>query len=104
MKEKVTGEFFAATKYTTREHPYQAPELVLEFDARFITKTPYGEPIAFGFARWENTNWSPTGFGVEDWCNHTWYLKEGDSNAEQPAPEESHQRAYDGDPAAPGVR
>ena len=70
------GEFFRPdTVYTTRENAYMAPEQVLEFDARHLTMTPDGHRIVFGFARWENDPWSPTGFGNEDWDGRSWYLK-----------------------------
>lgn len=75
MTQKATGEFFLATTYTTRKDPYKAPELVLEFDAKLITVTPQGEPIAFGFARWECDDWTPTVFGIKDWSENEWYLK-----------------------------
>lgn len=81
--ETTTGEFFKATEYTSREHGYQAPELVMEFRARLIDTTPQGELIAFGYAKTENeTNWRPTGFGVADWLRYSWTIKnnEGDSN------------------------
>lgn len=76
------GEFFLATEYTTRETAYQAPEQVLEFRARMIDTTPQGERIAFGYARWENTDWSPTGYGEADWRRYNWRPKnqEGDSH------------------------
>lgn len=81
MKERVTDGFFLATKYTTREDPYKAPEQVLEFDARLVTATPQGEPIAFGFARWEGEDWTPTGFGLKEWVDFKWYLKSEGDNA-----------------------
>jgi hypothetical protein len=76
------GEFFLATEYTTRQDPYTAPELVLEFDAKLVTVTPDGKPIAFGFAKWENEEFgTPTGFGAEQWHQHDWKIKanEGDN-------------------------
>jgi hypothetical protein len=82
VNRRATGDFFlATTKYTTRDNVYKAPEDVLEFDVRMVTVTPQGEPIAFGFARWESEDWAPTGFGRADWCRRDWYLAshEGDS-------------------------
>lgn len=81
--ETTTGEFFKATEYTSREHGYQAPELVLEFRARLVETTPDGDKIAFGYARRENeTQWTPTGFGISEWLRYNWTIKpyEGDNN------------------------
>jgi hypothetical protein len=81
MNRRATGDFFLATKYTTRGDAYKAPEQVLEFDVRLVTVTPQGDPIAFGFARWENEDWAPTGFGRADWQRRDWHTidNEGDS-------------------------
>lgn len=81
MTDKPTpapGEFFAeGVIHTSRADVYKAPEDVLEFDARHLTTTPQGDKIMFGFARWEDEDWQPTGFGLKDWDMRSWYIKEG---------------------------
>lgn len=81
--ETTVGDFFKATTYTSREHGYTAPELVLEFRVRMVDVTPDGDKIAFGYAKAENeSKWTPTGFGIAEWSRYNWTIKpnEGDSN------------------------
>lgn len=80
MRQRAEGEFFGVGVYTTREHAYQAPEQVLEFEARHIDTTPQGDPIAWGFANWENESPVPTGFGIKEWQGYTWYLVKNSDN------------------------
>lgn len=59
--------------YSTPQDGYTAPEDLWAFDCRHVTKTPTGDPIAFGFVRvGTEESWTPTGFGNSDWDRGPW--------------------------------
>lgn len=66
------GEFFEPGRAYTTQTGYLAPEEEWNFACTAVTRTPEGEPIAFGFVQVGVPEWTPTGFGTDDFTGHAW--------------------------------